>query len=480
MRVIDVAPLVAPASGEDAIDAAEKALAVAEARGHAHQLRQWTVLPVELNKAAVRADDHDRVRPATVPTYFAKGKVLNPGDDDYNDRRNYDLTNASPPVSARLMFGRHARQKFYEGECGKKLHPALRGDKPELSFAQSFQHIVADPSDKVELSVESKIAVVYADGNKFGEAREDAGVANFSTQLDLLRKNLLKAVTDWLAQGALNKDWQDIFAVTENRNGRELKGLRFETILYGGDELAFVMPAWLATAFVEGFFRHTAGWEIETKGAPVPLSHAVGVAIAHYKVPIRQLRSIAKKAADAAKDAGLRETNSATFEIFESLHPPDEDLARWRYSVFGGGQEKHTDDFDKNLALRLALPGDGDAFSKVLDKLELIVWGSEKKNIPAFPRSQLYAVLRELRNERLGVADADKADKLVTEKIETYAGRAGGDRGLGLSDLTLPALIRPRGAAMDVALIATLWDYANPFEIDKSGLPRFPGLRGPA
>lgn len=54
----------------------------------------------------------------------------------------------------------------------------------------------------------------------------------------------------------------------------------------------FVLPAWLVVPFVSGFFRTTAGWAItpdgaEEKSAGTLLTHAVGVAIAHYKTPSR-------------------------------------------------------------------------------------------------------------------------------------------------------------------------------------------------
>ena len=222
---------------------------------------------------------------------------------------------------------------------------------------------------------------------------------------------MLKAATDWLAAGALG-NWPDTFAVADSYRGQPVLGLRFETILWGGDELAFVMPAWLATTFVEGFFRHSAGWTInnDRTGESFQLTHAVGVAIGHVKVPIRQLRTIAKDAADAAKEAGLRSVNSVTFEIFESLHPPDDDLGRWRKSVFGDSVD------DNELAKKLALPGD---FSKVLARFEAIVRGESRKEgfRPGFPRSQIYTALRKLREQGKGVGESG-ADAVVEAVID--------------------------------------------------------------
>lgn len=467
MHVVSVAPVKPPGGRSEE----EAALAIAEARGHARQFRQWTELPIAFSEDAEDADPLDGVRPATVPTYFPKGKVLDPDDEGVGA----DRTRASPSVHARLRFGRKARQDFYRQELKSQLPQSLAGRPPELSFAQSFQDIVKAPPQEAGLSVQSKIAVVYADGNGFGKARTAVGTIEFGKQLAPLRKSLLQAVVTWLADGAASPKWEDVFAIDGEVRGRQTKGLRFETILWGGDEVAFVMPAWLATTFVEGFFRHTADWSIRAGANNFPLTHAVGVAIGHHKVPIRQLRAIAKTAADTAKEAGLRDGNTATFEVFESLHPPDTDLERWRRTVFGAVSD------DAALARRQALPGDGGHFTDVLTRLETIVWGDLDRKTgrwrkAPFPRSQLYAALRALREAGVGVGEAT-ADQIVAEAIDRYSDRAGADRGLSLDDLRLPAVANGRGAAMDAALVATLWDYANPFGGD---FPHFAAVTAPS
>lgn len=466
MHVVDIARVAEPGTAKSI----EEALAIAEARNRARQLRQWTQIPIAFSQRAKDADRIDGVSPATVGAYFPKGKVLISEDDRIDTvQSDSDLVPVSPSVKARRDYGRTARQGFYRHFLGDRLNSTLRGNPPMLRFSQSFQDIVADPPREAGLSARSKIAVVYADGNGFGKARDSVGTIEFSKQMERPRAELLKAATDWLAAGALGTA-DRTFAVEDRYRGQRVLGLRFETILWGGDEMAFVMPAWLAMTFVEGFFRHTADWKIVKQQTNSHLTHAVGVAIGHVKTPIRQLRDIAKAAADAAKEAGLREVNSVTFEIFESLHPPDRDLARWRKSVFG----EHVE--GANLALRLALPGDN--FANVIDRLEALARGKMEETgfRSAFPRSQIYSALRELRQQGRGVGESG-ADRVVEDAIDTYAGRAGMDRGLGKRDLTLPAMNgRDRGLAMNVALIATLWDYASPF---KERLPRFAAAAGP-
>ncbi|CAL8980231.1 hypothetical protein RHODGE_RHODGE_02091 [Rhodoplanes serenus] len=468
MHVVSVAPIEIPAGTGENAEAEKKALTVAAARGHAQQYRRWTEQPIVFDPAAEDADERDGIRPATATAWFPDDTVDDGEDDGGRGKRRP----VSPAVKARREYGRRARQTFYGRELGKSLPPALAGDRPRLRFAQHFQDIVAAPPPEAGLSVRNKIAVVYADGNKFGALRANAGTKVFSDDLDDKRNELLKAITSWLVDGAESREWGDVFKV-DSKAGRP-PGLRFETLMWGGDEFAFVMPAWLATAFVAGFFRATAGWDIAiADGSRMPLTHAVGVAIGHVKVPIRQLRSIAKEAADAAKAAGLDRTSTATFEIFESLHPPDRDLGRWRKSVFGARAD------DDVVARHLALPGDGDRFANLMEQIGALRDGAVdqqgRRTKDPFPRSQIYGALRRLREKGIGVGEPG-ADRAVEEALDRYLAGAGADRGVSREDLDLDEIAggSPRGLAMTLALLVTLWDYAAPFA------PDFPQLAASA
>lgn len=172
VHVIDIAP----AAGPD--DAA--ALQTAEARNRTRQFREWTQAPIALSVAARDADRLDRVRPATDRAYFPKDPVLVSGDPEgQTGARGAEQRDVSPSVKARRQFGRDARQRFYGKILGDRLHPKLAGTPPDLHFAHDFQDIVASPPHEAGLSVRNKIAVVYADGNGFGDARGKVGTVAF-------------------------------------------------------------------------------------------------------------------------------------------------------------------------------------------------------------------------------------------------------------------------------------------------------------
>ena len=181
MHVVDIAPLAEPVTDAEI----ERALATAEARNRTRQFRQWTQAPIAFSDNAKDADKVDRVRPATVRAHFPKGKVLIAEDDNIGkDKTSSDLVPVSPSVKARRDYGQAARQEFYRSVLKGQLNRKLATAAPGLRFSQSLQDIVADPPDEVGLSVRNKIAVVYADGNRFGKVRDKVGTIAFSEDID--------------------------------------------------------------------------------------------------------------------------------------------------------------------------------------------------------------------------------------------------------------------------------------------------------
>lgn len=443
----------------------KQGVARAEARNHARQFRQWTLPPQPFTDRAKDADPFENVRPGTEESYLPKGKVLRPHEDPPDqkayDPKTYSIEYLSKSVASRRSFGRVQRQRFYRDELGKERATDILGDPTGgLSFTNEFKDIVANPPDEVPLSLKSKIAVVYADGNKFGRIREEVPPDVFSRQLKTLRTGLLENILRWYARGAKETaNWGD-FAVRDD--DKPTLGLRFETLLWGGDECAFVLPAWLVVPFVSGFFRTTAGWAIgrdegEDKSAGTPLTHAVGVAIAHYKTPIRQLTRIAKEAADGAKDADLRDKNSVTFEIFESLAPPDTDLGPTRRRLYG--VKTKGDAADKALAKQLAFPGD--AFDTVVANMKKLAKGTD--GMEPFPRSQIYGALRKA--SEAGDLTGKEAQDAIVGYLDTFAKRPEGkEHRAHLEAWRLPACLDgvTRDWAVELALITQLWDYADP------------------
>lgn len=476
----------------------EEALERGEARNHARQFREWTVDPVPYrgNDRNRRADDFDGIRPAIRKITIRSSRVL-----DDRDERDVDATPMwiSESVLARRNFGRRSRQTFYRSELADPVSKTdetprwqcALGRSPQSgrwrSFSDSFEDICAEPPGAtLPGSLETKIAVVYADGNGFAAARagcrpegEKSGTEVFAEKLGGLRRRLLRRILGWYSQQG-QKEHATAFLVADR--GRKTEGLRFETLLWGGDEMAFVMPSWLAVDFVAAFFKETRDWEIGGS----PLTHALGVAIGHYKTPIRQLRHIAKEAADLAKDAGLRDRDTVTFEVFESLAAPDVALGIYRAGLFGTAT-----DWDAQGELAAALAFDGDRFPNITERIAGLKGqvGAEQPELTEalrpprgsdeIPRSQLYAALRAVRAAGCDYR-SNSADQIVTTHLEKWAKRVGRNRRSTLESLLLDYREAGDtdtvvGIALDVARVVALWDYVRPLD---ASWAEFPALEG--
>lgn len=419
----------------------QEALDRAEAHNRARQFRQWTVPLPSFLPSAAGFDSRDRARPAVEKDREAPGEA------------DGEPILVSPSVAARRSYGRRMRQAFYRTQA----KDAAEG----LAFCDSFQDIVGDPPEGLPLSLPFRMALVYADGNGFGAIRDRLGAEAFSTILEPLRQELLRRVLAWYHAG-LNADARRFAFAGDDGEAR----LRLETLLWGGDELMFVMPSWLVFDFLEGFFDATAGWMAGRE----PLTHSVGVVVCHHKVPIRQARALAKDIADALKEAArerdLGKRNAMAIEIFESLMPPQDGLSAYRSRLYGTTEA---------LALDLAFPGEG--FAELRERCR--VFAGKGESVHALPRSQLSRALGAARNAGPSLA-APAASEAAERTLADYARRVRGSPDFAAMVPALPRLAGtpPRPLALELALLAGVWDYADPFVAAPS--PTFPNAAGPS
>lgn len=420
--VVDIAP------GKD-----DRATQIGVARNHARQLREFTVDLPDPSHAATRPDKLGGMRAATTT-------IALPGEAEPQP--------ASFSVKARRDFGRQQRQKFY-GDNGCRVPDGL-------VFTDTVLDIVGAPPEVLAPALTSKLAYVYADGNGFGAIRTSVGIRDFSAPLKILQQTLLQTVVAWFADAACRDDPR--FAMI----GAGRRALRLETLLWGGDEFVFVMPAWLATGFLEGFFSHTRDWQIGGER----LTHAVGVVICDQKTPIRQVRATLGQLADTVKQArpGAAAANGVAIEVFESVDLPDDSLAAARARLYG------TEAGDEELDRQLLLPGD--TFGDVLRRMAAI-----RDERTGLPRSQIHAVLRKIRAPGQGPL-APIAKECAREHLIEYFRRVRDDADKKIGEFRLPVFpgVGARSLPLELALVATLWDYARPFGDD---LPAFAGEARP-
>lgn len=190
-----------------------------------------------------------------------------------------------------------------------------RHDISALTFSNEFSEITTGFSF---FALENKLAVFYADGNKFSRfvvGKTDDELNTFDTAMTKMRKLLLATLLAWV--------------VEQRDNFGPDKPIPFEVLLWGGDEYTFVLPAWLGWEFTQRFFEATKYWEFSGKS----LSHAAGLVFCHHKTPIGRIRDLTIALADGVKSAAPLQ-NAFDYLVLESLDFPAQSIADyWKARV---------------------------------------------------------------------------------------------------------------------------------------------------
>lgn len=290
----------------------------------------------------------DEIRPGT-----DKGHL--PGEDG-------KTKNVSASVKARRDAGKELRQTVYKQILGAEAQlPDFTDDTRSLSTFKPGNEKIPPEYPEVPPNLNGKMAVFYADGNNFGKIQQACQTPEALKQWDEAirekRKKLLEGLLQWLQENS------------RAQNGYQL---RFETLLWGGDEMLFLLPAWLGLVFAEKFFELTKDWQYNNQ----PLKHAAGLVFAKHSTPISQLQKLAKELAENGKDSeDLKKQNTVSWVVLESFD--------------------NTGNQIKNFWTRNGIPEDG--WGKLLltegrlAKLRAIEPSKE-----ALPRSALVRVLRTL------------------------------------------------------------------------------------
>jgi hypothetical protein len=382
---------------------------------------------------------YDSIRPATEDVVLPSGKSV--------------LSSAS---AARWRFGRAQRQQM------------LVANLRDRALVDDFQEMVYKPPNlaggkPLPISVRNKIAVFMADGDKFTELRNrikatlnstPKGLEVFSSALNRRTKELLKHLVEAMeahekAGGDAKKAVSiEVLDSTRHRGKRDVNELlketpllRIETLMVGGDDTLFVVPAWLGWWLAVNFFTCANGWAIDTKDmkdvglegvtppADAKLLFSAGMVIAPVKTPIRALKAAAWDLMQIAKDSG----GGLEIEVLESLEPPAAGIIDYRDRLLGDSwREAEGADRKRKSRLTISRADVSGAFTTIAG---LTIDGTD------VPFSQLHHALRQAR--RAGpLSEKAAADKTRATILE---GQKRSD-GLGSFDLEAPGFLTSAGA----------------------------------
>lgn len=408
---------------------------LAHTRLRTRQLQQPTV---DLGSAMVqgkRPCQLDGHRPAPARSTISKG---------------HDSTlTVSPSVKARYQLGREMRQRVYA-----HILRDTEGPLPK-AFVSSLETIAGrggeDGPDAIHRALvpamKNKMAVVYLDGEAFGNAR--SSLIERTVKAGRKGEDVARRFADHVSshRAALLRRLLDT-VMDDPRMTTADGALKFETLMWGGDEACFVLPAWKLVEVLALLADDLADprWALDGK----QLTHRVGVAVCHYKMPIRDAQALARSLSDCIKSLRPEQepTESAVLiQTVESLAPRTEALADYWSGLYGVPKEAL-----KRLPIRGAA---GMArFVAIGESLTAEAGG--------VPRSQIYGLLRR----RAEVEKAGRTADAITDLVR----RVLRDGDPAEVDATIAMLTAPElggGGAADPWLalmrLCEVWDLFAPF-----------------
>jgi len=302
----------------------------------------------------------DHVRPAATTEHTTDG-----------------LRRMSHSVAVRRKNGKERKQHFYAdelrqlrgvGEAVDELDDLI-AKVERAHFANDLETLTTDESRK---SLHWKMAVLHFDGNGFGTRQRACQTPkaqhDFDVAVKTYRRELLRALLT------------DVFQSRENGWWTASSEIRLETLLWGGDELTWVVPAWKGWDVTRLFYQQSARWTHHG-----PLTHAGGIVFCHHTSPIHRMTRTAQELAELCKSFIRRtkpgdehpESDLFAYQVFESSDLISGDLERFRETRVPAGSSAD----------------------------ELIVRGAGIENVVGdfaivkgeFPRSKLHEIVLALR-----------------------------------------------------------------------------------
>jgi hypothetical protein len=382
--VVDVS---AEADGDEGFARARESLL---AMNRWRQFQQPTLtVPARGSRQDECAFDH--VRPATKDLRVKEGEeiVVKP---------------ASASVAARRTFGINKKKAFYAEELERLAQTIIKDDPSAEEESKAVRQLVRDLEGKdftkdletladkgTPRSLDGKIAVVYFDGNKFGRIQKncdsgdlrafDRTVKRYRGQaLRRLLQSIVDAPDGWLA-------------------GQEI---RLETLLWGGDELIWVVPAWKGWSVLRLFYETSRDWQFTPRSIAVePLTHAGGVVFCHRVAPIHRMTELAKNLADSCKEWFDKEPKPANdhagrdvfaYQVLESFDHIGTEFTKFRETRVPLGRSV------RELGVHAA------GMERVTAVFDIVR--------RTFPRSKLHAIVALIRDQQV-----DDAQSLIAKTV---------------------------------------------------------------
>lgn len=303
---------------------------------------------------------------------FNKSKMIQPCMLD--NMRPEEIRNKSASTQIRFDYGNRAKQLFFKYEQVSFI---------KTKFVNDLKALAETKSEKIG-NLKNKIAVLYFDGNKFGDKQSKCESKEELKQFDNIVQDARKA---WLSN-FLKHIKNDPDFLTDD------KKIRLEILLWGGDEVLLVVPAWCGFKTLQHFYQHD--WKSFKEQ---PLTHAGGLVFCHANAPIQRIQKVAKELAEKTKET-CKEHNAFEYVVLESIDFPAEPINRF---------------WEKRYTVNL-----------VKDRKPLLAehWKTLEKNafnlLEEIPKSQVYKIAGAATKEQKDFNDKLERFKKVVDRHEEW------------------------------------------------------------
>ena len=323
--------------------------------------QQYQMLSFVLPETSAKDEcEMNGVRPADDTIYRSDGAVA-----------------VSKAVKERFDNGRNLRDALYTRLLGKS-------ETPEARFTRDLETL-AGKTDKG--ATEENIALIHLDGNKFGSIRADncLTLKDFKEFNDVVQKEIQEPALERLLS----------FATKPENKGFRTKNneVRLETLLWGGDEIEWIVPASQLWDTLQIFFDAASNKPFRETS----LTYSAGVVVCRHSVPILQIRRYAEQLCGTAKAAAKKDdgpSNQFTLLNMASFDAIHRDVSTFLDNYY---HPATTNDFIVTFSQMSALRQHVRTITKY------------------FPKNKLYDIITELQTKRNG----EKIDTELQSKKET-------------------------------------------------------------
>jgi hypothetical protein len=444
--VVDAAPL-----GDDFASALDEVTA----RNHFRQFQQLTVAIPEPASDGAGPCEFDRIRPANAR--IGQGK---------------ETKQVSAAVYARREVGIRQRKEL--------LQKLLDLDR-KLSTTSNLVALAED-NDARFGNLGDKRAVLYADGNSFGKtsrklSRNLDHLRGFDERVQGLHKAFLRTL---LERAQADPDFTN--------HG----DLRLEMLLWGGDELMLIVPAWRGMETLQLFFEavaedakaaraalHDKDATARAQSAPAVrlpravleqrLTYAAGLIFCSANTPIaeivRNTKALAERVKAHRKRQGaepLAQENRFDYLVLESVDYPTQSIDDFRALHFGAAAAQALAPLAPFTAHRGGKPGDED--------IQPLPWAQRVAQLSGLLESYPRGAIRNLAQTWLiarTYADSPTAQTQFEQALQRFEAVNGQELLRNLHENLFCYLVpdAPGNGGPDHAgwlHLTELWDYLAP------------------